>query len=209
MPRPKLASLATILILGCASFAAADAAAQSQAAKPGPSQDQMCRPAAMWVWSQQPSPKPVRSVKPLSEKQRALLRPMNRDDVRQLVAALTPVVGKSGERSIERSIKRSRLTLERIEVLAEDSMAVLARVHLRETLDLMKGLPNPDLGGIAMGNELLKSFDWCGRARYAQFGGDPEFDRVRTLVLDHRMQLEPLITGSMMAQGAPGSGRPR
>jgi hypothetical protein len=134
---------------------------------------------------------------------RELFKPMTRAEIKLLIAILQPVMlkGETGYKT-GGSGKKQALPSERIGVLTQDVIAILARIHLDETLKRMQSMPNVDKGMIAWGEKAAIGLDFCGEQRYRDFGGDIALAESRTIVLENRAILETLI---LMPQ-LPGDG---
>ncbi len=195
-------------LLACAVFISPVVYSQ-QSSQSSSTPPALCLASAEMIWSKRPPAKASLPDPAMQEKDRGLLRPMRREEVRQMITALTPAAGKAGEVSIEQSLKRSGLSLQRLHVLVADATAMLASVHLEEALAQMGKLPQPDKAAIARGNAILNVIDRCGRGRYASAGGDPVYDQVRTMVLDHRAEIELTLMSGLQTPGTAGNVRAR
>lgn len=153
---------------------------------------------------------PPASVK-IDPKQKDLFVPIKREEVRVLAESLKYTALKD-QRGFRLSAKDGiKFSIERMGVLMQDITALLAKIHLEETLAALKKMPNPDKNAIAWGTQVAKAIDICGRQRYEGFGGDPAFQESLDIVQDNREILEKLILESKLpfpGAGAPGGGGP-
>ncbi len=140
-----------------------------------------------------------------------LFVPMRRKEVKALIQLLkyTSLEEKKGFRLSAEG--RKRFSIERMGVLMQDITALLARIHLEETLAALKKIPDADKGAIEWGTQVSEALDLCSRQRYEGFGGDPAFRESLDIVMDNRAVLEELLLESKLpvtGAGAPGGGRP-
>ena len=151
-----------------------------------------------------PAPKCTSPDVILNPANRELFKPMTRAEIKLLIAILQPVaLKKEAGYEIGRAEKKPALPQTRIGVLTQDVIAVLARVHLDETLKRMQSMPDVDPDMIAWGNQAAAALDFCGGLRYRDFGGDIALAESRQIVLENRAILERLILVSRMPGGDP------
>lgn len=180
MPRSPRPTLGRLVLFAFAAAASLDAGSQPPGARVIST---ACFPEVKWAWS-----KPVAKTAKKGKPDRELMRPMDRRDLQQLIET-----SRAKPDEVGRFPRRREPSLARLNVIASDAAVVLSRAHLEETIAWMKSQPNPDMRHIERSMEMAQSLDRCGRLRYADFGGDPVFDAVRTLVLQHRKDLESTV----------------
>lgn len=140
----------------------------------------------------------------LDPKNKQFFKPMTRQEVKLLISALKPVKLKGAKGQAIAALKKgSKLSLERVGMLMQDITAVLAKIHLQETVAALKKMPNANANTIAWGTKVAKALDMCGRMRYAEFGGDLAFQESIKIVLENRAILESLVLESKLPIGKP------
>lgn len=125
---------------------------------------------------------------------KALLKPMTRDEVKMLIVMLQPEKLKDGGgyRLASRQLT-GKLSTERAGVLMQDITAELTRIHLGELLQTLKGLPDVNKTTLEWGQHAAQALDFCGDMRYLDYGGDIALQLANTIVLENREILERLI----------------
>jgi len=124
-----------------------------------------------------------------------LFKPMTRREMTLLIEVLKDI--KKDPKGFK--IKDTRgLHLERIWVLAQEILALLAKVHMDETLTALTNDLNTDPDTLRKATDAAKSLDMCVRSRYEGSGGQHAFEEALQMVLDNRAILEQLILQKLM-----------
>jgi hypothetical protein len=141
------------------------------------------------------------------EKPGNLFRPMTEKEIKLLLTTLKPVKLKKGG-GFKISGKPNKLSKERVQVLMQDVIATLARIHLGETMHRISNIPNPDKNTIVWAGGVAKEMDICALDRYQGFGIDPSIilEEVTLIVTALRPELEEVVLGNIFPKEPSGAG---
>ena len=183
------------LLLGPLSALAADSAKHASKS-PHASSDGQCVEMApnqrYFKKGRSRSPK-KRGRKPV-DRSGELYKPMDGKELKLLLDALRPIQFKSGDGYRIAGLKKgSSLTHERMEVLMEDILAVLTKVHLEQSQKQMQAIPDFDKATMELNAKVINGLDICAQGRYAEFDSNVAIPQVTQLVLANQAILEELL----------------
>lgn len=121
-------------------------------------------------------------------------RPMTEPELLLLIQGLEPVeLGEGKGWAIAAVVKGSSLPSERMALLLGDTMAVLAELRAKETLDRLKRTPGTTKSALAGAERALNFIRDRARARFAGRGGEEAHAISTRLVTAHRAALERVL----------------
>ncbi len=135
-----------------------------------------------------------------------LKRPMSDREVELLIRALEPVEiekGKGQGKTIRAVAEGTELSRERMRILMDDVLTVLAGIHAREALADLKRARDVPRAERALGEEQLRAIGRCAGLRFEDRGGPRTLRESERVVGKYRERLERLILQAEASEPLP------